>query len=295
MAYILVIFVKNSSIMPNFNFHQHTNFSDGAFEPERYVKKAINLGFEAMGFTEHSPLPFENPFSLKEKNVDEYITTISQLKIKYKDKIKLYRALEMDFIPDISDNFDYWKKRCSTDYLIGSVHLVAPPGTDELWFTDGPKHEIYDQGLKDFFGDDIRLAVRTYYNQINQMIETQNFDVLGHFDKIKMHNQNRFFTENESWYQKLVDECLHLAKQKNLIVEVNTRGIYKKRSSSLFPDGLTLQKVKKLNIPILLSSDAHQPNELNLGFQDAVSKLTKLGFNEVMYFDGDRWCARSIT
>ncbi len=82
--------------------------------------------------------------------------------------------------------------------------------------------------------------------------------------------------------------------QKNLIVEVNTRGIYEKRSNSLFPDGLTLQKVKDLNIPILLSSDAHQPSELNLGFDDAVTRLTDIGFKEVISFDDGKWCARSI-
>jgi len=200
----------------------------------------------------------------------------------------------MDFIPNMSTDFTYWKNKCKTDYLIGSVHLVSPPKTNELWFTDGPEHEIYDQGLKEFFDGNIRLAVRTYYHQVNQMIETQDFDVLGHVDKIKMHNQNRFFTEDESWYQKLVDECLDLVVQKNLIVEVNTRGIYKKRYPGLFPDDITLQKVKKLNIPIIISSDAHQPSELNLGFAEAKLKLINYGFSEIMYFDKGNWITKSL-
>lgn len=280
--------------MIHFNFHQHSNFSDGAYPPEDYVKKAIELGFTALGFTEHSPLPFDNPFSLKEENVEDYIRTIGNLKTKFADKIKIYRALEMDFIPDMSSDFAYWKNKCKADYLIGSVHLVSPPDTNELWFTDGPEHEIYDQGLGEFFGGDIRLAVRTYYHQVNEMIETQEFDVLGHFDKIKMHNQNRFFTEDEPWYQKLVDECLDLVKQKNLVVEINTRGIYKKRSPSLFPDDLALEKVKKFQIPIILSSDAHQPSELNMGFVDAQAKLIEMGFEEVMFFNGSTWVPHSL-
>jgi len=280
--------------MINFNFHQHSNFSDGANEPEDYVVKAIELGFSAIGFSEHSPLSFENPFSLKDDNAENYVSIIDELKVKYNGKIRIYRSLEMDFIPGISEDFSYWKNKCSTDYLIGSVHLVKPAGINELWFTDGPKHEIYDQGLKEFFGGDIKLAVKTYYNQVCSMIETQDFDVVGHIDKIKMHNQNRFFTEDEQWYQKLVDKCLDLVKQKELIIEVNTRGIYKKRSDSLFPDGLTLQKVKDLNIPIIISSDAHQPNELNLGFENAISKLVKMGFKHVMYFENGAWYHKPI-
>ena len=284
--------------MINFNFHQHSNFSDGAVDPERYVEMGISLGLSALGFSEHSPLPFENPFSLKSEDADNYVETIDQLKDKYSGKIKLYRALEMDFIPGISDDFAHWKSICKTDYLIGSIHLVKPNPEyfrdNELWFTDGPKYETYDRGLEKYFGGDIRKAVTTFYHQTNQMIETQDFDVLGHMDKIKMHNKDRFFTEDETWYQKLVDECLDLVKQKELIVEVNTRGIYKKRSNSLFPDDLTLQKVKNHNIPIIISSDAHHPDELNLGFTDAVSKLCEMGFKEVMYYDDGEWCENSL-
>ncbi len=109
-----------------------------------------------------------------------------------------------------------------------------------------------------------------------------------------MHNRDRFFTEDDPWYQKLVDECLELVKHKELIVEINTRGIYKKRSNCLFPDGLTLQKVKDLNIPILISSDAHNPSEINTGFLDAQSKLIKTGFKEVMFFEEGNWHTKSL-
>jgi len=281
--------------MINFNFHQHSNFSDGDFPPEDYVIAAIELGFSALGFSEHSPLPFDNPFSLKAEDVNNYIQTIDELKVKYSDKIKIYRALEMDFIPGMSVYFNLWKNKCNTDYLIGSVHLVAPVDSEELWFTDGPKHEIYDEGLEKFFNGDIKKAVRTYYHQLNEMIETQSFDVLGHFDKIKMHNQDRFFTEDENWYQKLVDESLDLVMQKNLIVEVNTRGIYKKRSNSLFPDNVALKKVQKLDIPIMLSSDAHQPSELNLEFAKTEIKLVEMGFREIMFFDGNIWIPHKLS
>lgn len=280
--------------MQNFNFHQHSNFSDGAYQPEDYVKKAIEIELSAIGFTEHSPLPFENQFSLKDENIDDYIDTIDKLKSKYSGKIKLYRALEMDYIPGISEDFGYWKKQCQTDYLIGSVHLVKPPNDNGLWFTDGPKYETYDLGLNELFSGDIRKAVKAYYHQINEMISTQMFDVVGHVDKIKMHNNGRYFSEDEPWYQKLVDECLELISEKGLIVEVNTRGNYKKRFPGLFPDGITLQKVKKLNIPVIISSDAHKPEEINMGFYEAVSSLKDFGFTEVMKFDSGEWGVEEV-
>lgn len=280
--------------MINYNLHQHSNFSDGADDPEPYVQKAIDLGFTAIGFSEHSPLPFDNPFSLKKENVSNYVNTIDNLNDKYNSKITIYRALEMDFIPKISEDFNFWKEECKTDYLIGSVHLVSPPNTNELWFTDGPKYQTYDDGLIKYFDGDIRKGVKTYYNQMNSMIDTQDFDIVGHVDKITMHNRNRYFTEDERWYQKMIDETLDLIKQKDLIVEVNTRGKYKKRSEYLFPDGIALQKVSKLGIPVIISSDAHQPDELNLGFEDAINHLLKAGINEVWRFENGDWKSLAI-
>lgn len=280
--------------MINYNFHQHTLFSDGKETPEKYAEKAIELGMSAIGFSEHSPLPFSNPFSLKEENIELYIRQTEEVKIKYKDQLKIYRALEMDFVPGMSEDFDYWRKRCKVDYLIGSIHLVKSEGFEKLWFTDGPDYRTYDKGIQDFFGGDVKKAVKQFYNQTNAMIETQKFEILGHFDKIKMHNRNRFFTDKEKWYRNLIDETVELIKQKALIVEINTRGLYKKRSDELFPEGYALQRVKEMGIPIILSSDAHQPSELTMLFEETISKLIGLGFNEVMSFNDGNWQIKSL-
>ncbi len=280
--------------MINYNLHQHSLFSDGKAEPEVYVQQALSLGFEAMGFTEHSPLPFETPFSLKEEKLQQYVDETDHLKKKYHDQIRLYRALEMDFIPGISEDFDFWRNRLTLDYLIGSVHLVKPESSDELWFIDGPKHEIYDAGLQKYFGGDIRKAVKSYYHQINRMLESQWFEIVGHIDKIKMHNQNRYFTEDEQWYRQLVNETLELIRQKDLVVEVNTRGMYKKRADRLFPDDETLQTLKAWDIPVLISSDAHQPSELSLLFDYAEKRLLNLGFGAVAFFENGKWHERPL-
>ena len=280
--------------MINYNLHQHSLFSDGKSELEEYVKGALELGMIAIGFSEHSPLPFDNPFSLKAKSIDEYIRQTNSLKEKYKDKLSIYRALEMDFVPGMSEDFNYWRERCKVDYLIGSIHLVKPDDFDDLWFTDGPDYKVYDQGIRDFFGGDVKKAVKQFYHQTNTMIETQEFEIIGHFDKIKMHNRNRFFSDKDKWYRDLVDETIGLIKQKELIVEINTRGIYKKRSDELFPDGYALQRVKEMGIPIILSSDAHHPSELTMLFDFAQQKIIEIGFRSVIFFENGIWIEKGL-
>jgi len=275
--------------MPDYNLHQHSLFSDGKAETLDYVEKAIRLGFSLLGFSEHSPLPFNTSFSLKKERVQDYINEIDVLKHRFADKLEIFRSLEMDYIPALSEDFSYWADRCKTDYLIGSVHLVSSGTGSPLWFIDGPSPDIYDEGLIDFFGGDIKKALKAYFHQTNQMIETQRFDIIGHFDKIKMHNAGRYFVDEDLWYRKLIDETLELVKSKNLIVEINTRGLYKNRSPKLFPDDYALQRVKEMEIPIVISSDAHHPDELNGLFGFSVSYLKQIGFSKMMKYSNSQW------
>ncbi len=276
------------------NHHTHSIFSDGNSQPEEYIVAAIEKGFNLLGFTEHSPLPFDNPFSFKAEKKDEYMVLMNALKQQYSPQIAVYSGMEMDYIPRMSENFSKVKAEYKLDYLIGSVHLVRPEHSDDLWFTDGPDYKTYDDGLNNLFGGDIKKAVKTYYYQVNEMIESQQFDILGHFDKIKMHNRDRFFKEDESWYKLLVNETLSLVQDKDLIVEVNTRGIYKQRSNTSYPGLEILKQMKIMRIPVMVNSDAHKPHELDGEFGYGYNLLKAVGIKEVVYCKGNGWGFEAI-
>jgi histidinol-phosphatase (PHP family) len=271
------------------NHHTHSLYSDGSSQPEDYILEAIAKGFDILGFSEHSPLPFENKFSFRQENKDEYLVLMQTLKQKYASQILIFSGMEMDYIPAISENFIKIKTEYKLDYLIGSIHLVKPQNCDDLWFTDGPDFETYDLGLNELFGGDIKKAVTAYYHQLNEMIESQQIDVVGHLDKIKMHNRNRFFSEDEHWYTLLVNETLELIQDRDIIVEINTRGIYKQRSETTFPGFSILKLLKALRIPVMVNSDAHKPHELDLSFDQGFLLLKQAGINEVVYFKGNGW------
>jgi len=276
------------------NHHTHSIYSDGSSQPEEYIVAAIEKGFNLLGFTEHSPLPFDNTFSFKKEKKDEYMELMGILKQKFSGQIAVYSGMEMDYIPGMSENFSKVKAEYKLDYLIGSVHLVKPEKTDELWFTDGPDYRTYDHGLNELFGGDIRKAVTTYFQQINEMIDTQQLDIIGHFDKIKMHNQDRFFKEDEAWYKALLNETLELVQDRDIIVEVNTRGIYKQRSETTYPGLDILKQMKAMRVPVMVNSDAHKPHELDGEFGYGISLLKEAGIDEVVYFKGNGWSFESL-
>ncbi len=271
------------------NLHTHTHYSDGLKPPIDYVNEAIRMGMKTLGFSDHSPLPFDNPFSIKANDYQDYCNEIRTLKERYKNQIDIYLGLEIDYIPGMSTNFSSLKDMGNLDYVIGSVHLVGKGDAKDLWFTDGPNREIYDEGLQMFYDNNIQLGVKAFYEQTNRMIDSQQMDVVGHLDKIKMHNQNRYFTEDENWYRNLVMETLTLISERGLIAEVNTRGIYKRRCDSLFPSTWVLKEMHKLSIPIIISSDAHRPEELKMLFPEAYEAVKKAGYAEAMRFTGKGW------
>ena len=69
--------------MQLYNLHTHSIFSDGKSTPEEVVVEAINQGLEILGFSDHSPVPFENSFAIKDNEIQNYINTIKSLKEKY--------------------------------------------------------------------------------------------------------------------------------------------------------------------------------------------------------------------
>jgi histidinol-phosphatase (PHP family) len=301
--------------MQNFNLHTHSIYSDGKSQPREIVEEAVRQGLTTLGFSEHSPLPFDNNFSVKEADMPRYVAEIAQLKEEFKSKIDIYCGLEADYLTGVSEPFAVTKEKYHLDYLIGGVHLVVDPAfrqaqrpkdpepvegstntinSDEIWFIDGPKWEVYDEGLQKFFNGDIRRAVRRFYEQSNEMIENEPFDIIAHFDKIKMHNRERYFHEDEPWYRKLALETLDLIREKGLVMEINTRGLYKKRYNGFYPSPWLMEEACKMGVPALISADAHHFSEITLEFEAAEEALKKAGYRSVVNFKDGHWVEKVL-
>jgi histidinol-phosphatase (PHP family) len=276
--------------MQNFNLHTHSVYSDGKSQPREIVEEAVRQGLLTLGFSEHSPLPFDNNFSVKTADMPRYVAEITQLKEEFKDKINICCGLEADYLTGVSEPFTITKEKYHLEYLIGGVHLVGQSANpNEIWFIDGPKWEVYDEGLQKFFDGDIRCAVRRFFEQSNEMIENESFDIIAHFDKIKMHNRDRYFHEDEPWYRRLALETLDLIRQRGLIMEINTRGIYKKRYNGFYPSPWLMEEACKMSIPVIISADAHHFSEITLEFAAAEEALKKSGYRSVVNFVDGRW------
>ena len=266
------------------NFHTHSSYCDGKATLREMVDFAVAHGFTELGFSGHCPLPFENTFSITD--YEGYCNEVRTLKEEYKDRIIIHLGLEIDYIPGMLEDFTPLIEQGGLEYTIGSIHLIPAEGiipmdANDLWMIDGSRYQTYDEGLMKHYGGDIKRGVTAYFHNENAMLEKNRPTIVGHPDKIVMHNRDRYFTEDEPWYRSLALETIHLIKELNLICEINTRGIYKCRHADYYPGKWLIQEMKTLRIPVIVSTDAHAPEDL-LRTEGAYEYLREIEYPAVL-------------
>lgn len=279
--------------MTKSNYHTHSHYCDGKGELREYVDYALAHGFTHLGFSGHAPVPFENTFAIKQEEYLNYCNEVRALQQEYAGRIEIKLGLEIDYVTGVLEDFTPLMEAGNLDYCIGSVHLVTPAevasgaeGFDsehpQLWFIDGGKQETYDLGLNEYFHGDIREGVKAFFRQSCEMMERNRPTIVGHFDKIVMHNRNRYFEYDDPWFKSLVGETAALIRDLGLIAEINTRGIYKKRHDDFYPARQTLVEMNKMGIPVIVSTDAHQPDNLDQ-FEGAYEFLKEIRYKEIIW------------
>lgn len=276
-----------------FSFHTHTQFCDGKADIDDFCRRAVELQFSALAFTSHAPVPFRNNYSVSFDELFEYKKAVLDAQKLYHNKLDIYLGLEADFIPEVSLSFGEWRRLVKPDFIVGSVHFVVNPDTGERWFIDGVA-DNYVIGLKDVFHNDIQRGVKLYFQQVREMMLMQKPEIVGHIDKIKMNNQDRFFQTSEQWYLDELEETFQAAKQAGCIVEINGRGILRGKYHECYPHVKGIQRCMELGIPMTLASDSHHPDELDLGFQIALKVAVEAGLKTVVVLEKGNWVEKEV-
>ena len=272
------------------NYHSHTHYCDGTHPPEEYLRAALAQGVKVYGFSSHAPVPFyHSPWPMRPERAADYITEVNRLRAHYAHQIEVLLSMEIDFVPGKMGPADNLYSQLGFDYTLGSVHFVDAHANGNGWEIDGPLSE-FKKGLTGIFDGDIKAAVRRYYALIREMVTSSRPDIVGHLDKIKMQNTRElFFDENESWYKNEVIKTLETIARAKCVMEVNTRGLYKKVADETYPSLWVLHQARELGIAVQINSDAHVPNEITGQFEKAASVVLEAGYTSCRIFTQGQW------
>ncbi|OJJ22304.1 hypothetical protein BKI52_06375 [marine bacterium AO1-C] len=271
------------------NYHGHSNYCDGTHLLEEYIKCAISQNVKAYGFSSHAPLPFLTNWAMPYEHLVLYFKEISELKQKYAGKIQIYTGLEQDYVADFNLIHKEWIDLPQLDYIVGSVHFVDRFEDGRYWEIDNTT-EVFKEGLQGIFNGDVSQAIQRYYALTREMVQEQKPPIVGHLDKIKIHNRHEhFFDESASWYQEAIEQTLQTIAQSNAIVEINTRGVYKKKSKETYPSHWIIKRMYELDIPVTINSDAHHPEEVTREFITTAQVLKDIGYKTLRVLWNDQW------
>ncbi len=269
------------------NYHGHCKYCDGHGEIEEYIIEAIQNKMPVIGISAHAPVPFDCFWTMKQDDLSKYFSDIEDLKAKYQGKINILTSLEVDYIPGTTGPDFPMIEALNLDYIIGSIHFVDQFENGEPWAIDGSFDE-FNVGFNDIFKGDIKKVVKRFFELNREMIQTQQFEIIGHFDKIKMHNATKpLFDESDGWYLQELEDTLNVIAENNIIVEVNTKSF--ERNGLLFPGVSLFPKMKEKNIDVTINSDAHYPNKQICGFSYVANELFRAGYRYLKEFKDGGW------
>ena len=246
------------------DLHNHTplcNHAEGSID--EYIDVAIQKGTKVFGFSDHAPMDFDPEYRMKFKDMKKYEESVRLAREKYKDKINILLSYEVDYL---KGHMDKRVLNADVDYLIGSVHFIDDWGFDNPEFIGRYENENIDE------------IWQKYFDTIEEMANSELFDVVGHLDLIKVF---KFMPTKD--IKGIAKNALLAIKKANMVLELNVAG-YRKPVAEAYPSIELLEEAYRLEIPITFSSDAHKPEQVSMFNEEIVAMAKSVGYTKCSYF-----------
>ena len=259
------------------DYHLHSYYSEDSKTPsEDIIKRAIELGFMHLCFTEHDDFGVEKSprYSADadlELDTEKYFAELEPLKVKYRGTIQVGIGVEIGMQPHITARNTDFAKKHNFDFIIGSIHTVKK------------LDPIYT--LSNNLADEEEMYLDYFRELLFCVKDFDMFDVAGHIEYIIRYGKNMDRNFSYDKYAELFDEIIDVLVRKGKGVEVNTTAV-RYGLSQLHPCNEFLRRYRKMGGEIVtVGSDAHIPEHLGANFDKAAEVLKECGFKYYCTFE----------
>ena len=238
---------------------------------DRYLAAAEEQGIAELGVSEHiyrfadALEIWDHPY-WRDQAVDDLGA--------YCDFVRttpLRLGIEADYIRGAEDRIQSLLEAHDFDYVVGSVHFLGEKGA-----VDDQRYDVWEA-----FSDADALW-RTYFEWQAELVSSGLFDIVSHPDLIKIWGDDRPAPERDPRFH--YEPFVEALAESDTAVEVSTAGL-RKPVGEIYPAHALAEMCKEAGAEFALSSDAHAPDQVGFGYDDALAFLEQLGVERICVFD----------
>ena len=261
------------------DYHLHLRIDDvgsaaDAFTEEnvdRYLAAAEEQGIAEIGVSEHvyrfadALELWDHPYWRDQATDDlgaycEFVGTTS-----------LRLGLEADYIRGAEDRIEGLLGAYDFDYVVGSVHFLGERGA-----VDDRRYDVWES-----FPDADSLW-SAYFELQAELVRSGLFDIVSHPDLIKIWGDDRPAPERDPRFH--YEPLAEALAESDTAVEVSTAGL-RKPVGEIYPSEALAEMCKEAGAEFALSSDAHSPDQVGFGYEQAMEFLERLGIERICVFE----------
>lgn len=257
------------------DYHTHTplcRHAEGL--PLEYVEAARAAGLAEIGFSDHNPMPeaFDD-WRMDWAEFPRYLEMVAEARAMA-DGFPVRLALECDYLEGGEDWLEKTRMLAPWDYLIGSVHYIAPG-----WDVDNPRHlsRWRQQGA-------VEEIWALYWRLYEKCVRSGFFEMAAHPDLAK-----KFGFRPAGDLRRYYEPVIQAFVDTGTVMEVSTAGL-RKEVAEIYPARDMLELAYSAGVPVVINSDAHAPGEVGRDYHQALRLVRDTGYRETVRFErGERW------
>jgi histidinol-phosphatase (PHP family) len=267
------------------DYHIHTDHSvDARGALHEYCHQAQKLHLREICFTNHCELDSTRDDNLIQFNGDEQPLTreglrnmqheIVQAKELYAHSgLTIKFGLEVGYYDGIESRLREITKGIEFDFILGSIHCL-----DHICIDSSKECTRY------FSQYSVKDTLFHYYRAIEQLINSQLFDSIGHLDVYKKYGRDFYGKEIDIFPEQHLKKIFGLMVEKEISLEVNAAGY--RQFNEFYPSPALMKCARQQGVSMItIGSDCHKVADLGSGIKEALEYARSFGFDAVYTYD----------
>ncbi|WP_423997820.1 PHP domain-containing protein [Halorubrum trapanicum] len=251
-----------------YDYHAHTNYSDGAFL-RWMVDAAADAGLDGIGFADHCNVSPE-PSAQRYKRALGFNLDMTYERrreaieaVREEAAVDVFDAVEMDYDPAHEAAIAEFLDDAGFDYAVGSVHdLDGANVHTRSHFADKSEAER-------------RELVDRYFEKLVALVESEQFAIAAHPDLIERNPHLRGFA-TEDHYAAVANAF----RSSRTVPEINA-GRLLDDYGEFHPAPAFLDRLVDAGVEVTVGTDSHEPDEIAPRTREIEAEFDRRGIEAV--------------